>query len=137
MSRLRGRAVRRAPYDSTKYWGVFVLKFTVMVQQCIRALSTLMNRRCQDRVKGVLPVKVLGRSADGTSFQEIAHTLDITANGARLGAVRRSLLVQDRVMVLYRQRKTEFRVVWIKWLSNTSECQVGLRMVAPGDVWGL
>jgi hypothetical protein len=97
----------------------------------------LLNKRCHERLKGVLPVRLLGRSADGTSFQDIAHTLDITFGGARLGAVRRSLHVQDRVMLLYRQRKTEFRVVWIRSLRNASESQVGLQTVAPGDPWGL
>ena len=96
-----------------------------------------MNKRSHERLKGVLPVKLLGRSSDGTVFEEIVHTLDITPTGARLGAVRRSFRVQDRLTVRYRQRKTEFRVVWIESLKNTSESQVGLQTVAPGNPWRL
>ena len=96
-----------------------------------------MTKRRQSRAKGVLPVKVSGADRSGIPFQEIAHTLDITPNGARLGALRRRLEVEDRVMVQYRQRKIEFRVVWIKSLKDTNEYQVGLQTVARGDAWRL
>jgi hypothetical protein len=96
-----------------------------------------MNKRFHARLKGVLPVKLSGRTSDGTVFEEIAHTLDITPTGARLGAIRRSLRVQDRLTLRYRQRKTEFRVVWIGSLKNTGESQVGLQTVAPGNPWCL
>jgi hypothetical protein len=99
--------------------------------------KTLMNKRFHERLKGVLPVKLSGRSSDGTVFEEIVHTLDITPTGARLGALRHSVQVQDRLTVRYRQRKTEFRVVWIESLKNTSESQVGLQTVAPGNPWRL
>jgi hypothetical protein len=96
-----------------------------------------MNKRLHARLKGVLPVKLSGRTSDGIVFEEIAHTLDITPTGARLGAVRRLLRVQDRLTLRYRQRKTEFRVVWIWSLKNTGESQVGLQTVAPGNPWCL
>lgn len=111
---------------------------------CIRAVllasrppSDLMTKRRQDRAKGVLPVRILGTDAAGMPFQEIAHTLDITPNGARIGALRRRLEVQDRVMVQYRQRRIEFRVVWVKSLTDTGQYQVGLQTVVPGDAWRL
>jgi hypothetical protein len=91
--------------------------------------------RCQGRKKGVLPVKLFGQDVNGIPFQEIAHTLDITPNGMRLGSVRRQLQVQGRVIVQYRQRKTEFQVVWLNSLENTSEYQVGLQSCASGDAW--
>jgi hypothetical protein len=93
------------------------------------------QKRAQGRVKGVLPVRLFARNSDGVPFQDIVHTLDITPNGARLGAVRRHLQVQDRVIVQFRQCKTEFRVVWIKSLKNTSECQVGLQSLGSEDAW--
>jgi PilZ domain len=99
--------------------------------------SDSMTKRRHSRAKGVLPVKVSGADGSGIPFQEIAHTLDITPNGARLGALRRRLEVEDRVMVQYRQRKIEFRVVWIKSLKDTNEYQVGLQTVARGDAWRL
>jgi hypothetical protein len=93
------------------------------------------QKRRQGRVKGVLPVRLCARNSDGVPFQDIVHTLDITPNGARLGAVRRHLQVQDRVIVQFRQCKTEFQVMWIKSLKNTSECQVGLQSLGSEDAW--
>jgi hypothetical protein len=39
------------------------------------------------------------------------------------------------VIVQFRQCKTEFQVMWIKSLKNTSECQVGLQSLGSEDAW--
>jgi len=77
----------------------------------------------------VLPVRVKGKDSSGAPFEELAHTLDVTLAGLRLGAVRRELNLMDEVTVFYRQRKVQYRVVWIKKLEGTSEFQVGLQAV--------
>jgi hypothetical protein len=91
--------------------------------------------RRQGRRKAVIPVTISGTDGDGKPFQDMAHTLDMTENGLRLGGIRRSLQVDDRVTVQYRHRKVEFRVVWIKPLKGTNECQAGLQTIVPGDTW--
>ena len=97
-----------------------------------------MNQRRKDRTKAVLPVKVKGKDSTGAAFEELAHTLDVTAAGARLGAIRRQLNVLDEITVFYRQRKMQFRVVWVKKLKGTSEFQVGLQaLVQDKEGWGL
>lgn len=97
-----------------------------------------MNQRRKDRTKAVFPVKVKGKDSTGAAFEELAHTLDVTATGARLGAIRRQLNVLDEITVFYRQRKMQFRVVWIKKLQGTSEFQVGLQaLVRDKEGWGL
>jgi hypothetical protein len=97
-----------------------------------------MNQRRKDRTKAVLPVKVKGKDCTGAAFEELAHTLDVTAAGARLGAIRRQLNVLDEITVFYRQRKMQFRVVWVKKLKGTSEFQVGLQAVVQDkEGWGL
>lgn len=97
-----------------------------------------MNQRRKDRTKAVLPVKVKGKDNTGAAFEELAHTLDVTATGARLGAIRRQLNVLDEITVFYRQRKMQFRVVWVKKLKGTSEYQVGLQaLVQEKEGWGL
>jgi hypothetical protein len=97
-----------------------------------------MDRRKEDRIKGILPVRLSATDVFGEPFQELAHTLDISPCSARVGAVRRELKIGDRVTVQYRQQKTEFRVVWIRPLEGTSEYQIGLETLAPGkDAWGL
>lgn len=102
--------------------------------------SRQMNQRRKDRTKAVLPVKVKGKDRAGAAFEELAHTLDVTAAGARLGSIRRELNVLDEITVFYRQRKMQFRVVWVKKLQGTSEYQVGLQSLAPDkdkEGWGL
>jgi|SRR5579862_2728026 len=96
------------------------------------------ERRVQDRMQAVLPVRVRGVDASGASFEEIAHTLDVTATGARLGSIRRELKVLDTVIVFYRQRRMEFRVMWTRLLDGKNEYQVGLQILAKGkEIWGL
>jgi hypothetical protein len=69
-------------------------------------------------------------------ISELAHTLDITPDGARLGAIRHPLKIGDKLTLQYRQRKLQFRVVWVKALEGTREYQVGLEAVG-NDSWGL
>jgi hypothetical protein len=102
--------------------------------------SHTMNQRRKDRTKAVLPVKVKGKDSTGAAFEELAHTLDVTAAGARLGSIRRELNVLDEITVFYRQRKMQFRVVWVKKLKGTSEYQIGLQSLAQEkdkEGWGL
>jgi hypothetical protein len=97
----------------------------------------LIQRR-GNRTKAVLPVKIKGKDKNGKAFEELAHTLDVTTVGARLGSIRHELNVQDEIIVFYRQRKMKFRVMWIKKMQGTSEFQVGLQSVSQDkEAWGL
>lgn len=90
------------------------------------------------RTKAVLPVRVRGKDSAGKAFDELVHTLDVTRDGVRLGSVRHQLNVLDEIMVFYRQRRIQFRVVWTKKLAGTSEFQVGLQAVTQdSEAWGL
>ncbi len=96
------------------------------------------GKRRHKRVKIVLPVRVSGKDAANNPVTELAHTLDITPGGVRLGAIRHVLKQGDQLTLQYRQRKIQFRVVWVKQLPGTSEYQVGLEAVnLGGDNWGL
>jgi hypothetical protein len=96
------------------------------------------NKRRGSRTKAVLPVRIKGKDAAGKTFEELAHTLDVTASGIRLGSVRRELNTLDEVTVFFRQRKIQFRVVWTRKMKGTSEFQVGLQaLTQEKDVWGL
>ncbi len=96
------------------------------------------DRRRQGRTQAVLPVRVRGVDTAGASFEELAHTLDLTADGVRLGAIRHELKVLDRLIVLYHQRRMEFTVVWTKLLDGNSEYQVGLRAFSQlKEAWGM
>jgi hypothetical protein len=98
--------------------------------------KTKVNRK-QDRIRAVLPVRVRGTDASGSVFESLAHTLDLTPTGARLGAIRHELKPLDTVIVLFRKRRIEFTIMWTKQLTAT-EHQIGLRMLGQeSDPWGL
>jgi hypothetical protein len=88
------------------------------------------NRRRQNRMQGVLPVRVRGTDASGATFEALAHTLDLTSTGTRLGAIRRELKALDTLTILYHQRRMEFTVVWTKLLDGKNEYQVGLQALS-------
>src|SRR3954464_7926609 len=97
-----------------------------------------MNKRRGNRTKAVLPVRIKGKDIAGNAFEELAHTLDVTGVGARLGSIRRELNVLDEITVFYRQRKMQFRVVWVKKMRGTSEFQIGLQAITQErEAWGL
>lgn len=96
------------------------------------------NKRRGSRTKAVLPVRIKGKDASGQAFDEMAHTLDVTTTGIRLGSVRRELNLQDEVTIFYRQRKMQYRVVWTKKLKGTSEFHIGLHaLTQEREVWGI
>ena len=96
------------------------------------------NKRRGNRTKAVLPVRIKGKDSAGEAFEELAHTLDVTATGVRLGSVRRDLSVLEELTVFFRQRKMQILVVWTKKMKGTSEFQVGLQAVTQErDAWGL
>jgi len=96
------------------------------------------NQRHGERKKAVLPVRIKGTDGSGKAFEELAHTLDVTATGVRLGSIRRELNLQDEVTIFFRQRKMVYRVVWTKKMKGSSEFQVGLRALAQDrEAWGM
>jgi hypothetical protein len=96
------------------------------------------NRRRQDRIHAVLPVRVRGTDSSGASFEGMAHTLDLTSTGARLGSIRHNLKALDTLTIIYRQRRMEFTVVWTKLLDGKSEYQVGLQAFSQEkEAWGM
>ncbi len=83
-------------------------------------------------------MRVRGTDAHGASFEGLAHTLDLTPTGVRLGAIRHQLKVLDTLTILYRQRRMEFTVVWTKLLNGSNEYQVGLQAFSQEkEPWGL
>ena len=82
-------------------------------------------------------MRVRGKDSAGASFEALAHTLDLTPTGVRLGAIRRPLKTQETLVVLFRQRRIEFTVMWSRLLGER-EYQVGLQMVTKeNDPWGV
>jgi len=96
------------------------------------------DRRRQERIQAVLPVRVRGKDSSGASFEALAHTLDLTPTGARLGAIRQELKTLDTLTIFYHQRRMEFTVVWTRLLDGKDEYQVGLQAFAQEkEPWGM
>ena len=91
-----------------------------------------MERRKSKRTKMVLPVKV---SLAGSTY--LAHTCDLTRNGARVGGLRSTLKPGETVCLQRGSKKANFKVIWIKQL-GTNEVQVGLQAQdLPANFWGI
>jgi hypothetical protein len=100
--------------------------------------SVQTNRRRQERIQAVLPVRVRGIDTAGVSFEDLAHTLDLTPTGVRLGAIRHQVKALETLTIFYHQRRMDFRVVWTRLLEGTKEYQVGLKAFSQEkEAWGL
>jgi len=91
----------------------------------------LENRR-STRKKMVLPVKVL---IDRDTH--LAHTIDITPGGARLGALRQELKVGTTITLQRGAKRGKFCIAWVKQLAP-GEVQAGVEALEPNDdFWGV
>ncbi len=72
-----------------------------------------MDEKKYERVKMVLPVRIAGHDANGQPFSLLAHTLDFSRTGARIGGVRVSLQVDEEITVEYKRQRGRFVVRWV------------------------
>jgi len=80
----------------------------------------------------ILPVKVLIGEAS-----HLAHTVDISHAGARIGGIRAQLQLGMIVELQRGPRKARFFIRWIQELSPT-EVRIGIESQEPQDkFWGV
>jgi len=80
----------------------------------------------------VLPVKI---SVDQTTH--LAHTIDITAVGARIGGLRAQMQNGMNVELQRGPRRAKFQIKWISRLSE-NEIQIGVECLdAQEKFWGV
>jgi len=92
----------------------------------------MLERRKSARTKMVLPVKVLVGDAS-----HLAHTVDISHSGARIGGIRAQLQTGAIVELQRGPRKARFLIRWIQELSPT-EVRIGIESQEPQDkFWGV
>src|SRR5690242_15194989 len=95
-------------------------------------------KRSRKRVKMVLPIRVWGTDSSGKPFVCLAHTLDVTPNGARIGGFGPPVNVGERIGITRGMKKAHFRVAWIGRVSSPTEEQIGVELLdADRDIWGL
>ena len=76
----------------------------------------------------VLPVKVLVERDT-----HLAHTIDITPGGARLGALRQALKVGITITLPRGTKRGKFRVAWVKQLAARTGRSAGRRRVSGAE----
>jgi hypothetical protein len=92
----------------------------------------MLERRKSPRKKMILPVKV---SIDQNTH--LAHTVDITGAGARVGGLRTQLQPGMVVDLQRGSRKAKFRIMWFQQL-GANEAQIGIECLEPQDkFWGV
>jgi hypothetical protein len=92
------------------------------------------GRRRSKRTKSVVPVRL--RIA-GSQESHLAHTLNVTNHGVRLGGYRGEIKVGDEFAIQYRHTQAQFRVTWIAAPDESSEKQIGAECLEPGKhLWG-
>lgn len=92
-----------------------------------------MERRILRRRRMVLPVKLA--AADGVT--SLAHTIDITIEGARIAGLRQELQPGNQITLRRGSHKARFTVVWVGQLGS-GEMQAGLKCVDRIDAfWGV
>jgi hypothetical protein len=92
----------------------------------------VLNKRKSPRRKMVLPVRVsIGK------VSVLAHTVDITPSGARIGALRSQLQPGSIVSLQRGSKRAEFRIEWIRQLA-ANELQAGIEALEPqNNFWGV
>jgi PilZ domain len=89
------------------------------------------DKRSQKRSKMVIPVKMV---LPGTSL--FVHTLDVSTNGVRIGALRQELRPGQMVSLSRGTKKAQFRIVWIEQRGH--EFHAGLEAIQPNEkFWGV
>jgi hypothetical protein len=92
------------------------------------------GRRRSKRTKSVVPVRLW---IAGSKDSHLAHTLNVTNRGVRLGGYQGEIKVGDEFVIQYRHAQARFRVIWIAARDESSEKQIGAESLEPGKhLWG-
>lgn len=87
------------------------------------------------RTKMVLPCRVLTDEQENNALLQLAHTLDISPIGGRLGGLRTPVEVGQTLTLQRGQKKTNVRIIWVKQLAPT-EMQAGFETLEFGrKIW--
>jgi Gram-negative bacterial TonB protein C-terminal len=94
------------------------------------------SQRCS-RTKMVLPLRVWVNGEGKTLRTQLAHTIDISHIGCRLGGLRMELSPGQSIAIQRGQNKASFRVIWSKRLAY-NESQAGIEALDYGkDIWAV
>jgi hypothetical protein len=66
----------------------------------------------------------------------LAHTLDISYSGAKIGGLRDSLQPGSTLVIHYKHSRAQARVMWSRQLIP-GEIQVGVEFLKPAQFWAV
>ena len=90
-----------------------------------------MAQRKHSRVKMVLPVRITRTDASGKPVSQLAHTLDFSRRGARVGGLQFVPELGDVLTVEYKRQRAQFTVRWVGTQGTPTSRQAGLENVNP------
>jgi hypothetical protein len=73
----------------------------------------------------------------GSKDSHLAHTLDVSNHGVKLGGCRGEMKVGDKIEIQYQRKHAQFQVAWIISREGSSQKESGAECLEPGkQVWG-
>ncbi len=88
------------------------------------------DNRQERRTSADLTVQVWGADIDGVRFAQAAVARNISARGALLLGIERTLRSGDLIRIQHRNRSARFRVVWVKRCAPTESPEVAVQRIA-------
>lgn len=97
-----------------------------------------MERRREQRIAIILPVRLWGIDRYGEEFTQIARTCQISKRGAILEGVDHFKGPGEVFLLQYREKRARFQVVWVGHKGTNRDGQVGIRCLDPEKFsWGV
>ncbi|MCI0352771.1 MAG: PilZ domain-containing protein [Acidobacteriales bacterium] len=94
--------------------------------------------RKHKRASLAIPVRVSRRLQEGSTTSQMACTLDITPDGARLNGIYSVEAVGEIISVERGKNKAYFRVVWIGQRGTAQAGQLGVQCIEPDkNIWDI
>ncbi len=96
------------------------------------------GQQCYKRTKMVLPLRLWTDEEDGqTETPQLAHTVNISPIGARLGGLPKPLQSGQVITLQRGKNRNKFRVVWTKQIGG-NEIRAGIEALEPGKkIWDI
>jgi hypothetical protein len=89
--------------------------------------------RKEQRIGGVVPVRISSINEDGEPVQCLAHTLNVSRRGARLAGVTLTLRLGTVVRITRGRSTSNFKIVWVG-----PNQQIGVEALETiSNFWGL
>jgi hypothetical protein len=89
--------------------------------------------RKEQRLPGVVPIRVTSTTEDGETVHCLAHTLNVSRRGARIAGVTIDVQLGKIVKIMRGRMTASFKVVWVG-----PNQQIGVESLeSVGNFWGV